>query len=62
MTVENTGLRTSPEAKSDSDKQKKPYQAPRILSAEFLEASAASCGPAGPLGKSSFPVCQTLGS
>lgn len=42
---------------------KRPYQAPRILSAEPLEAAAATCDPqTGAFGKSIPTPCGVLGS
>jgi hypothetical protein len=41
--------------------QKKLYSSPRILSAEQLEAAAATCSAGGTLGKSDYN-CLSLGS
>lgn len=44
--------------------QRRPYTPPRVLSAERLEAAAATCDPpAPPFGKTVGPfACATLGS
>lgn len=42
---------------------KRPYEAPRVLSAEPLEAAAATCDPpTGAFGKSVPIPCSTVGS
>lgn len=44
------------------ERPRQPYAPPRVLSAEPLEAAAATCDPpSGPFGKS-IPPCFTLGS
>ncbi len=49
-------------AASTAKTSKKPWQAPKIISQEPLEAVAAVCGPSGAFGKASKPLCGTLGS
>ena len=48
---------------SDSKLTRRPYSRPRVLSAESLEAVAATCDPpAPPYGKTIPTPCLTLGS
>ncbi len=64
--IENTGLSALKQSSEDST-SRVPYARPQILSAEELEAAAASCSPVNdPYGKTFDPgppiVCATLGS
>lgn len=50
-------------APGELDAGKRPYEAPRVLSAEPLEAAAATCDPpTGAFGKSVPIPCATVGS
>lgn len=66
MSDDSSNSKQHPEAKhstlADSG-AKRPYQAPRVLSAEPLEAAAATCDPpAGGFGKTVPIPCGTAGS
>lgn len=54
---------TPPEEGTPRDPGRRPYEAPRVLSAEPLEAAAATCNPpTGAFGKTVPIPCSTVGS
>jgi hypothetical protein len=65
ITRQNNSFPGSDGKGNGTKEKRRPYTSPKVLSAERLEAAAATCDPpAPPFGKtvSAFGPCTTLGS